>query len=111
MLERGAQVNLDCWEIYGSALILVSIRGLGQLIQLLFDHGADVHAQIGPWGDALQAASSHSNEIEVPKLLLANGADFNAHSGDFVTASGSASRAGHDQVVQLLLASGADPNA
>ena len=70
-----------------------------------------MHAQVGPRGDALQAASSHSNEIEVPKLLLANGADVNAHGGDFVALLGSASRAGHDQVVQLLLASGADPNA
>ncbi|KAK3168224.1 hypothetical protein OEA41_004670 [Lepraria neglecta] len=95
----------------GNALILASIRGLRQIVQLLLDHGADVHAQVGPRGDALQAASSHSNEIEVPKLLLANGADVNAHGGDFVTPLGSASRAGHDQVVQLLLAIWSSENA
>jgi ankyrin repeat protein len=46
-------------------------------VKLLLDKGADVNAQGGYYGNALQAASSDGHEAVV-KLLLNKGADVNA---------------------------------
>jgi ankyrin repeat protein len=44
------------------------------MVQLLLDKGADVNAQGGIYGNALQAASARCHK-QVVKLLLDNGAD------------------------------------
>ena len=51
----------------------------------LLDRGADVNAQGGEDGNALQAASSGGHE-EIVLQLLAQGADVNAHGGEYGTA-------------------------
>jgi ankyrin repeat protein len=43
-------------------------------VRLLLDKGADVNAQCGHYGNALQAASAKGDE-GIVKLLLDNGAD------------------------------------
>ncbi|KAG7149773.1 putative ankyrin repeat protein like [Verticillium longisporum] len=72
--------------------------------------GADVNAQGGEYGNALQAASSegHTNIVQ---LLRAKGADVNARGGQYDNVLQAASSGGHVEIVQLLLAKGADANA
>ncbi|KAF2729999.1 hypothetical protein EJ04DRAFT_446072 [Polyplosphaeria fusca] len=48
---------------------------------MLLDKGADVNAQGGRYGNALQAASYGGHEAVV-KMLLDAGADVNAQGGD-----------------------------
>jgi ankyrin repeat protein len=97
------------------------------VVELLLGKGADVNAQGGDFGNALQAAS-HEGHEKVIKLLLGKGADVNAQDsrfgnalhaaskegadanaqgGDFGNALQAASYLRHEKVVELLLAGGA----
>jgi ankyrin repeat protein len=51
-------------------------------VKLLVKNGADVNAQSGYYGTALQAAVLQGNEAIV-KLLVKNGADVNAQSESY----------------------------
>ncbi len=51
------------------------------MVQMLLEKGADVKAQGGRYGNALQAASSGGHD-QVVQMLLEKGADVNAESGD-----------------------------
>ena len=51
------------------------------MVELLLSKGADVNAQGGEYGNALQAASDGGHE-KVVELLLSKGADVNAQGGD-----------------------------
>jgi Ankyrin repeats (3 copies) len=77
---------------------------------LLLDKGADINAQGGEYGNALQAASTKGHEVVV-RLLLDKGADVNAQGGLYSNALQAAWAQGHEVVVQLLLDEGADVNA
>ena len=52
------------------------------MVELLLGKGADVNAQGGHYGNALQAASDGGHE-KVVELLLGKGADVNAQGGDY----------------------------
>jgi ankyrin repeat protein len=52
------------------------------VIQLLLENGADVSAQGGAYGNALEAASDGGYEAVI-QLLLENGADVNAQGGTY----------------------------
>ncbi|KAK1958640.1 purine and uridine phosphorylase, partial [Colletotrichum sublineola] len=54
--------------------------GLSKVSRYLLDKGADVNAQGGEYGNALQAASLESHK-EIVQLLLDRGADVNAQGG------------------------------
>ena len=69
--------------------------------------GADVNAQGGEFGNALQAASYRGYE-KVVQILLDAGADVNAQGGDYYdNALYAASYRGNEKVVQILLDAGA----
>ncbi|KAJ5102656.1 Pfs NACHT and ankyrin domain protein [Penicillium argentinense] len=61
----------------GSRLYYACFAGLVTPARDLIDKGADVNAQGGRYGNALQAASEGGHQ-EIVKLLLAKGADFKA---------------------------------
>jgi ankyrin repeat protein len=71
-------------------------------VQLLLDKGADVNAQGGKYGNALQAASSRGN-LEVVQLLLDKGANVNAQGGYYGNALLAASHEGHINTIKVLL--------
>jgi ankyrin repeat protein len=71
------------------------------------DRGADVNAQGGEYGNALQAAARKGNEAVV-QLLVNRGADVNAQGGEYGNALQAAALNGHHQVVLRLLDLGAD---
>ncbi|ERF72882.1 hypothetical protein EPUS_08495 [Endocarpon pusillum Z07020] len=93
---------------------------------MLLAKNADVNAQGGEYGNALQAASLRGHE-KVVEILLAKNADVNAHekSGNALQAASwrghekvveinalqAASSEGHEKVVEMLLANNADVNA
>ena len=54
------------------------------MVELLLSKGADVNAQGGDYGNALQAASDGGHE-KVVELLLSKGADVNAQGGSTAT--------------------------
>jgi ankyrin repeat protein len=59
-------------------------------VTLLLEKGADVNAQGGYYGNALQAAANGGHE-SVVTLLLENGADVNAQGGYYGNALQAAS--------------------
>ena len=98
-------------------LYLAAEHGYQRTVKVLLDKGADVNAQGGKYGNALQAASSRGHEAVV-KLLLDKGADVNAQGGYYGNALQAASSGGyktpssggHKAVVKLLLDKGAHSN-
>jgi hypothetical protein len=90
-------------------LYYAAVLGFGTVTRLLLDAGAEVNAQGGDYGNALQAASFRGHEAVV-KLLLDKGADVNAQGGDYSSALYAASVSGHEAVVKLLLNKDADVN-
>ncbi|KAJ5620333.1 hypothetical protein N7510_004317 [Penicillium lagena] len=97
-------------SLLGLESIAASFRGHVKVAQMLLDRGANVNAQCGRLGNALQAASAQGHEIVV-QMLLSRGADVNAQDGLFSNALKAASFHGHERVVQLLLERGANINA
>jgi len=87
-----------------------SLLGLEEIVRLLLDKGADVNAQGGEYGNALQAAASNGHE-GIVRLLLDEGADVNAQGGFYGNALQVAAYEGHEGIVRLLLNEGADVNA
>jgi Ankyrin repeats (3 copies) len=87
-------------------LYYASLAGLIESVRLLLEQGADVNAQGGYYGNALQAASAGGHD-QVVQRLLEQGADVNAQGGYYGNALQAASLRGHDQVVQRLLEKGA----
>jgi hypothetical protein len=93
-----------------SPLYFASFKGLNVTVQALLEKGADVSAQGGIYGNALQAASSGGHK-EIVQMLLEKGADVNAQGGRYGNALQAASSGGHKEIVQMLLEKGADVNA
>ncbi|KAJ6609563.1 ankyrin repeat-containing domain protein [Mycena sp. CBHHK59/15] len=79
-------------------------------VRLLLEKGADVNAQGGAYGSALQA-TSYRGTTEIVGLLLEKGADVNAQGGVFGSALQAASYRGNTEIMDLLLTKGADINA
>jgi len=99
----------NSWKNVPSPLYYASSTGLVESARVLLEYGADVNAQGGDYGTALQAAS-YGGHDRVVQRLLENGADVNAQGGHYGTALQAASYGGDDRVVQRLLENGADVN-
>jgi ankyrin repeat protein len=84
--------------------------GLVAFVEGLLEVGADVNAEGGLYGNALQAAAENGNEAVV-RLLVEKGADINAEGGSYGNALQAAAQNGNEAVVRLLIEKGADVNA
>ncbi|KAH0332324.1 Pfs, NACHT and ankyrin domain protein, partial [Aureobasidium melanogenum] len=93
-----------------ACLYYTSLTGLVTSVGALLDKGADVNAQGGRYGNALQAASLEGHD-KIVQMLLDRGAHVNAQGGYYGNALYAASYEGHDEIVQMLLDRGADVNA
>jgi hypothetical protein len=91
-------------------LYYASFFGLIDPARTLLQLGADINAQGGCYGNALQAAAAWGSEMVV-RSLLNSGADINAQGGDYGNALRAAAALGNEMMVRLLLDSGADINA
>ncbi|KAH7218857.1 hypothetical protein DER44DRAFT_739024 [Fusarium oxysporum] len=92
-----------------SRLYYACLGGLAKAAKALVED-ADIDAEGGRYGNALQAASFQGN-LEVVQLLLDKGADVTTQGGEYGNALQAASSKGNLEVVQLLLDKGADVNA
>ncbi len=90
-------------------LYYASLTGLPVTVKLLIEKSANVNAQGGHCGNALQAASYKGFE-DVVQILLNSNVDVNALGGRYLHALQAASVAGHQWIVQILLDKGADIN-
>ncbi|KAK1074316.1 hypothetical protein LTR74_001240 [Friedmanniomyces endolithicus] len=88
-------------------------NGYEKVVQLLLDRCADVNAQGGKFGNALNAVCCGSYNSKVVQLLLDSGADVNAQGGEFGNALQAASTSifGTEEGIQMLLTYGANVNA
>ncbi|KAF5323183.1 hypothetical protein D9758_018060 [Tetrapyrgos nigripes] len=110
------------YETSGHALPLyyAAMANLPNVILILVEEGANVSAQGGEWGNALQTASywgrsevaaSYWGREEIVKLLVEKGADINAQGGQYGNALQATSYLGREEIVKLLVEKGADINA
>tara|TARA_R110002003_G_scaffold2558_1_gene24472 strand:+ start:1917 stop:2291 length:375 start_codon:yes stop_codon:yes gene_type:complete len=76
------------------------------VVVLLLDKGADVNAQGGYYGNALQAASARGDK-EIATLLLDKDADINAQGGHYGIALQAALARGDKEMATLLQKQGA----
>lgn len=90
-------------------LYYASLTGLPVSVKMLIEKGANVNAQGGICGNALQAASYRGFE-DVVQILLDNDVDVCALGGKYLHALQAASVAGRESIVQMLLHKGADIN-
>jgi ankyrin repeat protein len=90
-------------------LYYASLLGLSMVTKLLLGKGADINAQGGSHGSALQAASAKGYE-QVVEILLEGGAKVNAQD-KWQSVLQAASAGGHEQVVKMLLDNNANVNA
>jgi ankyrin repeat protein len=98
------------WKKVASPLYYASLAGLIKSVRLLLEKGADINAQGGYYGNALQAASWKGHD-QIVQRLLEQGADVNAQGGFYGNALQAASMRGYDQIIQRLLEQGANVNA
>jgi ankyrin repeat protein len=91
-------------------LYYAAFGGLHKTVKLLLNKNANVNAQGGHYGNALQAASDSGHEAIV-RLLVENGVNVNAQGGYYGNALQAASDNGHEAIVRLLVENGANVNA
>ncbi len=117
MLQSGEDVNsTDKYEYTPLHWIASAFRRSEHIAKLLIDYGADVNAQ-DRWGATpLHAVATswkeeRENESELAVILLAAGAELNAHNGNAGTPLYDAVTQGHSKLVQTLILKGADVRA
>ncbi|KAJ4463915.1 ankyrin repeat-containing domain protein, partial [Lentinula edodes] len=82
-----------------------------EMTMVLVENGANVNAQGGIFGNALQAATS-GNNLNIVKFLVENGANVNAHGGKYENPLQAAAGCGRNlDIVKYLVDEGADVNA
>ena len=87
-----------------------SLLSSWKVIQLLIEHGVDLHARDGNHSTPLHLASSWRN-AEVVQLLIHEEADIHARDGSHSTPLHLASSRGNAETMRLLIDHGADVNA
>jgi ankyrin repeat protein len=90
--------------------LMAAIDGNMTVIRYLVEHGADVNAQGGEYGNPLQAAVVW-NCIEIVRYLVENGADVNAQGGECGNPLQAAVTMNRVEIVRYLVENGADVNA
>ena len=99
-------------ENQSTPLHLASSRANADIVQLLIEIGADVHARDENQSTPLHLASSREN-ADIVQLLIENenGGDVHARDENQSTPVHLASSRGNADIVQLLIKNGADVNA
>ncbi|KAI9685964.1 MAG: hypothetical protein M1822_003947 [Bathelium mastoideum] len=106
LYDQDLRIDVDAGLLYMSCE-----NGYQRLVGILLSgQGADVNAQGGRYGNALQAASYQGSQ-EVVKMLLDAKADVNAQGGHYGNALQAASYQGRQEAVKMLLDAKADVNA
>ncbi|KAH5034899.1 hypothetical protein HBI75_092960 [Parastagonospora nodorum] len=109
--EEDETCAVNATDSNGEGSLMYAVKhGHYAMAELLLEKGADINAQGGRFGNALQAASFGGHEAVV-RLLLDKSADVNAQGGRFGNALQAASFRGYKAMLELLLDKSADINA
>ena len=108
LLDQGAAVDWrDKSNLHRTPLIISSANGHREVVTLLFDRGADIHA-IDDYGDiALSRASLHGH-LDVMQILVARGSNIHHMGYKQFTPLLNAALKDHLPVCEFLLSAGAD---
>jgi ankyrin repeat protein len=109
LLDAGADVNLVGGYFNQSALYTACLICSVPLIQILLDHGANADQEGGPYGSALQLASS-MGATAIVRMLVEAGANVNQAGGYYGSPLQAASYNGFPETVRVILDAGADVN-
>jgi ankyrin repeat protein len=110
LLEAGADPNAQSTP-GRPVLFLATLRGNAAAVELLIEHGADVHAETVDGSILVKAVVEGQQEIV--ELLLIAGADILSTGIDWTpedTSLHAAASGGYLDIAELLLANGADVN-
>lgn len=111
LLQHGADINGASAKYKGYTAQGACLGGHLEIVDLLIEEGANVHALGGIYGDGMALhAAAEKGHVDIIKRLLAAGADVNAccfkgRKGQ--TALQSAAVGGHDETMQVLRDNGA----
>ncbi|KAM0282835.1 hypothetical protein ACHAQH_002839 [Verticillium albo-atrum] len=107
LLKHGANVELG--KGYITPLMLAVEADLGDMINLLHSHGADIHAiPADPSRSTLlSSAAAHESRTAV-RVLIAKGADPNQADARGMTPLMAAAKRGHVEIVKMLVHAGAN---
>jgi hypothetical protein len=107
IMQLNQQSNINELDNDGrTALIRAAEFNCVMAVQTLLEHGADINAQGGEFGNSLQAASLYGH-VRVVETLLEHGADINAQGGYYDNALKAAEEKNYTEVVKMLLERGA----
>lgn len=109
LLARGAPADRPTRLERGTPLHWAAEQSNVRAVQILLDHGADLHAQEIAGATPLHLAAGRSGDPETVRLLLARGARVDALNRVRMTPLLNAAATGRKEVVAILLAAGADP--
>ena len=110
LFHRFYEEEHGCGCIKGTGILYMSVaHGYNNLTMALLAEGADVNAQGGYYGTALQAAI-HQQHKAMTHSLLSRGANINLRGGYYGTALGAAVSRGDEEAVDILVENGADVN-
>jgi ankyrin repeat protein len=107
-LKAGMNINVRDKD-GNTALMLASMVGDPQIVNLLIGKGADINARSAAGYTALMYVSS-KGDTAMAKLLIKKGTDVNIRNNDGDTALMLASLNGNLEAAKLLVESGADVN-
>jgi ankyrin repeat protein len=108
--QRWSDGPVNRGEKPASGLYYAAVGGLLHTVDRQLNRDAEVNAEGGYFGNALQAASFNGHE-QIVRLLVEKGANVNAEGGWYGNALQAASSSDHEQIVRLLVEKGANVNA
>lgn len=110
ILAHGA--SIDTARADTNPLHEAAQKGQTDVVGILLEAGADINAESGEFGVALQVAAAANKDSEIVQVLIDAGADVNAQGGKYGNALQAAAVSGQSpEMVQMLLDAGADVNA